>query len=189
MGRAMLNIVLVFAQLERETIAERVRDNYQHRFTLGAWPGGPAPYGFSLTKITDQDGHRISSLCANEHAEPVRQIFRLYSDVGTSLFTIAKTLNDQGIPGPKRSFWDSVSLSRILHSPLYTQATEDVYWWYIAKGMQCKQPMEAFDGSHSCHIIGAGIAPRASTTTRPTSSSPSAAIPASSPPTCGWPVR
>ena len=38
MGRAMLNIVLVFAQLERETIAERVRDNYQHRFSLGAWP-------------------------------------------------------------------------------------------------------------------------------------------------------
>ena len=38
MGRAMLNIVLVFAQLERETTAERVRDNYQHRFALGSWP-------------------------------------------------------------------------------------------------------------------------------------------------------
>ena len=36
MGRAMLNIVLVFAQLERETIAERVKDNYAHRFRLGA---------------------------------------------------------------------------------------------------------------------------------------------------------
>ena len=58
MGRAMLNIVLVFAQLERETIAERVRDNYQHRFSLGAWPGGPAPYGYSLTKITDQEGRK-----------------------------------------------------------------------------------------------------------------------------------
>ena len=57
MGRAMLNIVLVFAQLERETIAERVRDNYRHRFVLGAWPGGPAPYGFDLTKI-DENGRR-----------------------------------------------------------------------------------------------------------------------------------
>ena len=154
MGRAMLNIVLVFAQLERETIAERVRDNYQHRFTLGAWPGGPAPYGFSLTKTTDQNGHRISSLSANEHAETVHQIFQLYSENGTSLRTVAKTLNEQNIPGPKRSAWDSVSLSRILHSPLYTQATEDVYWWYTAKGLQCKQPIEAFDGSCSCNIIG-----------------------------------
>lgn len=40
MGRAMLNIVMTFAQLERETTAERVKDNYRHRFQLGAWPGG-----------------------------------------------------------------------------------------------------------------------------------------------------
>ena len=45
MGRAMLNIILVFAQLERETTAERVKDNYYHRLKLGAWPGGPAPVG------------------------------------------------------------------------------------------------------------------------------------------------
>ena len=43
MGRAMLNIIMVFAQLERETTAERVRDNYYQRAKLGAWPGGPAP--------------------------------------------------------------------------------------------------------------------------------------------------
>ena len=41
MGRAMLNIIMVFAQLERETTAERVRDNYYQRAKLGSWPGGP----------------------------------------------------------------------------------------------------------------------------------------------------
>ena len=46
MGRAMLNIIMVFAQLERETTAERVRDNYYQRVKLGSWPGGPAPQGF-----------------------------------------------------------------------------------------------------------------------------------------------
>lgn len=50
MGRAMLHIVMTFAQLERETTAARVRDNYRHRVSLGAWPGGPAPYGFALVK-------------------------------------------------------------------------------------------------------------------------------------------
>ena len=39
MGRAMLNIIMVFAQLERETTAERVRDNYYQRAKSGAWPG------------------------------------------------------------------------------------------------------------------------------------------------------
>ena len=46
MGRAMLHIIMVFAQLERETTAERVKDNYDSRAALGSWPGGPAPYGY-----------------------------------------------------------------------------------------------------------------------------------------------
>lgn len=154
MGRAMLNIVLVFAQLERETTAERVKDNYAHRFALGAWPGGPAPYGYSLTKINDTSGRQASSLIANENAPTVRRIFELYAEDDTSLRSIALTLNREGIPGPKRKAWDNVTLSRILHSPLYVQATEDVFLWYLAKGLQPKQQAEAFDGSHACNVIG-----------------------------------
>lgn len=154
MGRAMLNIVLVFAQLERETIAERVRDNYQHRFALGAWPGGPAPYGFSLTKIIDGEGRHASSLILNEYAPVVRRIFEEYAREGASLRSVACTLNADGISGPKRTVWDNVTLSRILHSPLYVQATEDVYWWYLSKGLQPKQDAEDFDGAHACNVIG-----------------------------------
>ena len=154
MGRAMLNIVLVFAQLERETIAERVRDNYVHRFSLGAWPGGPAPYGYSLTKIVDENGRRVSSLVENGKAPVVLRIFELYARENTSLRSVAQTLNAEGIPGPKRETWDNVSLSRMLHSPLYTNATEDVYWWYLARGVRCGQPVDAFDGTHACNVIG-----------------------------------
>lgn len=154
MGRAMLNIVLVFAQLERETIAERVRDNYQHRFSLGAWPGGPAPYGYSLTKITDHEGRKASSLAANEKAPIVRHIFESYAQEGVSLRGLARALNADGVPGPKRDVWDNVTLSRILHSPLYVQATQDVYWWYLSKGLRPKQEPDAFDGAHACNVIG-----------------------------------
>lgn len=153
-GRAMLNIVLVFAQLERETTAERVKDNYQHRFALGAWPGGPAPYGYSLTKVADSSGRLVSSLIANENAPIVHRIFSMYAEDDTSLRSIALALNNEGIPGPKRSTWDNVTLSRILHSPLYTQATEDVFWWYLAKGLHPKQDADAFDGTHACNVIG-----------------------------------
>lgn len=100
MGRAMLNIVLVFAQLERETIAERVRDNYQHRFSLGAWPGGPAPYGYSLTKITDSQGRQASSLAVNDNAPVVRRIFESYAQEGASLQGIARALNRREFPAP-----------------------------------------------------------------------------------------
>ena len=154
MGRAMLNIVLVFAQLERETTAERVRDNYQHRFALGSWPGGPPPYGFDLTKISDSSGRQVSSLVANDNASVVHQIFELYAQDSASLRSVAIALNTQGIPGPKRKAWDNVTLSRILHSPLYVQATEDVFWWYLSKGLQPKQEAIAFDGTHACNVIG-----------------------------------
>ena len=52
MGRAMLYIIVVFAQLERETIAERVRDNYYARVKKGTWGGGPAAYGYNLVRTT-----------------------------------------------------------------------------------------------------------------------------------------
>ena len=152
-GRAMLNIVLVFAQLERETTAERVKDNYYHRFNLGAWPGGPAPYGFDLTKITDH-GRVVSSLIPNEKAKIVLNIFEDYAAPGVSLRGIAKALTARGIPGPKREAWDSVTLSRLLHSPVYVTADREVYWHYLALGLQIQHPPEAFDGAHACNVIG-----------------------------------
>lgn len=152
-GRAMLNIVLVFAQLERETTAERVKDNYIHRFRLGSWGGGPAPYGFDLTKIVT-DGVKASSLIANDKSEIVKMIFEEYAQPEISLRGLAKLLADRGIYGPKREAWDNVTLSRILHSPLYVKADSDVYWFYLTKGLQIQQDIEAFDGIHACNVIG-----------------------------------
>ena len=152
-GRAMLNIVLVFAQLERETTAERVKDNYVHRFRLGAWGGGPAPYGFELTKII-ADGTKASSLVANNNADIVKWIFEGYAQSETSLRGIAKLLTEKGIHGPKREAWDNVTRSRILHSPVYVKADSDIYWFYLAKGLQIQQDIEAFDGVHACNVIG-----------------------------------
>lgn len=152
-GRAVLNIIMVFAQLERETTAERVRDNYNHRFSLGAWPGGPAPYGFELTKI-ENDGRRVSSLISNESAQVVKKIFEEYAEPDMTLRGLARKLTAEGIHGPKREAWDNVTLSRLLHSPLYVRADEDVYLHYLAMGMTIEQPLEAFDGIHACNVIG-----------------------------------
>jgi len=154
MGRAMLNIVLVFAQLERETTAERVRDNYHHRFKLGVWTGGPAPFGFSVTKI-ESEGHQSSSLAIHPaNSKVVQMIFEEYAKPDVSLRGVAKILNEREIHGPKRELWDNVTLSRILHSPVYVKATQEVFWYYLAKGLKSELPVEAFDGVHACNVIG-----------------------------------
>ncbi len=153
-GRAMLSIVTVFAQLERETVSERVRDNYYHRAKLGAWTGGPAPFGFSLSKIINADGNRVSSLTANEQAKTVKWIFERYIEPDSSLRKIATELTKKGIHGPKREAWDSVTVSRILKSPLYVRANFEVYLHYLSQGLKIEQGSEAFDDVHGCQIIG-----------------------------------
>ena len=54
-GKAMVYIIMTFAQLERETIAERITDNYYARVRSGAWPGGRAPFGFRCAESAPGD--------------------------------------------------------------------------------------------------------------------------------------
>ena len=154
MGRAMLNIIMVFAQLERETTAERVRDNYYQRAKLGSWPGGPAPFGFSIGKLPGPDGKPAPGLLPDERASIVERIFQSYAQEGASLGSVARSLNGDGIPAPRRATWDNVSLSRILHSPLYVMADEDVYLYYQGKGLIFANRLEEFDGLHGGMIVG-----------------------------------
>ena len=62
MGKAMLFILMIFAQMERETISERVTDNYYERAKFGGWLGGPAPFGMELYRIRDESGKQVPSL-------------------------------------------------------------------------------------------------------------------------------
>lgn len=154
MGRAMLHIIMVFAQLERETTAERVRDNYYKRAALGAWPGGPAPFGFTVGRAPDRTGRPISTLMIEPaQARVVERIFRLYAGEGASLGSLARTLNAEGVAGPRRETWDSVSLSRVLHCPAYVRADGQVLLHLRARGVCLRSEEAAFDGTHGLLLI------------------------------------
>ncbi len=74
MGRLTLNVLLSFAQFEREVTAERVRDKIAASKRKGMWMGGPVPLGYDL---------RDKRLYINEEeAETVRRLFRLYLEIG-----------------------------------------------------------------------------------------------------------
>ena len=153
-GRAMLNIIMVFAQLERETTAERVRDNYYQRAKLGSWPGGPAPYGFSIGRCPGADGRPVPTLVPSDDLEHVPRIFTAYAEENATLGSVARSLNEENIPAPRRKVWDNVSLSRILHSPLYVKADEDIYLYYQSKGVCFANGLEDFDGLHAGMLVG-----------------------------------
>lgn len=112
MGRAMVGILAVFAQLESETIGERIRDNLAHavrtrRIHLGARP----PYGYDRIK---------GKLTINpEQAEIVRWIFQRYLK-GDGTKHIAAVLSARGIPSPSgRPFWRYSTVRQMLVNPVY----------------------------------------------------------------------
>lgn len=81
-GRAVLGILSVFAQLERENIFERTRSGMQKRVELGYWPGGGRiPFGYSYSKDK-------GTLIPNKDADTVRYIYDLYCQ-GFAMQTIA----------------------------------------------------------------------------------------------------
>src|SRR5499425_1618080 len=73
MGRLTLNMLLSFAQFEREVTAERIRDKIAASKQKGLWVGGTVPLGYQLT-----DGKLT---VVEEEAERVRMIFRRYLEV------------------------------------------------------------------------------------------------------------
>jgi site-specific DNA recombinase len=73
MGRLTLNVLLSFAQFEREVTSERIRDKIAASKRKGLWVGGPLPLGYEL-----KDGKLI---VVEEEAERVRLIFRRYLEV------------------------------------------------------------------------------------------------------------
>ncbi len=153
MGRAMLYIVVVFAQLERETIAERVKDNYYARVKKGAWGGGPAAYGFDLVRTTI-DGKKATIYQPNEHIAIVQQIFEIYAKPFTSLADVQKILIQQGSLSAGGVHFDNTKLSSILKNPAYVKADIAIYNYYQTKGVIFANDAESFDGEHGCVLVG-----------------------------------
>jgi site-specific DNA recombinase len=94
MGRLVLNVLLSFAQFEREIIAERTRDKVAATRRKGKWAGGTPLLGYDL----DPRGGRL--LVNDEEAEHVRAIFALYLEHRT-LLPVVQELERRGWVGKR----------------------------------------------------------------------------------------
>jgi site-specific DNA recombinase len=88
MGRLTLNVLLSFAQFEREVIGERVRDKIAASKSKGIWVGGSIPLGYASVNK--------KLVVIPEEAETVRFIFRRYLEIG-SIRDLVEDLDRKGI--------------------------------------------------------------------------------------------
>lgn len=130
MGRAMVYISSVFAQLERETIAERVKDNMLQLAKTGRWLGGQQPYGYSAERITYFDEElKEKSLMKltpiDEELKMVPLIFNKYLEL-QSITQVVKFLNLAEIKGKNGGTFATMQVKRLLSNPLYVKSSEDI---------------------------------------------------------------
>jgi DNA invertase Pin-like site-specific DNA recombinase len=93
MGRLTLNVLLSFAQFEREVTSERIRDKIAASKKKGIWVGGPLPLGYAMN-----DG---KVAVVEEEVEQVRLIFGRYLELG-SVHALMRDLTERGIVSKRR---------------------------------------------------------------------------------------
>ena len=150
MGRAMMFIISVFSQLERETIAERIRDNMLELAKTGRWLGGNAPTGFqseAVSKVTldgkTRKSYRLVPIPAE--AEVPKLIFDLYTKTD-SLTAVEAELLHRSIKTKQGKDFTRFSIKAILENPVYMTADHAAYDYFFARNAAICAPRDAFDG-------------------------------------------
>lgn len=152
MGRAMMYIASVFSQLERETIAERIRDNMRELAKTGRWLGGTTPTGYAsdAVKSVTIDGKAKKSCKLKlipEEADIVKTIFDLYEETDSQTITEAELMK-RGIKTKNDRYFTRFSIKNILQNPVYVIADQDAYDYFVKVDADLFADKDDFDGVH-----------------------------------------
>ena len=133
MGRLTLNILLSFAQFEREVIGERIRDKFAASRKKGMWMGGFVPLGYDV---------KDRKLVVNEaEAKTVRMIFERFVRLGSAT-ALVRELRAEGVTGKQGKLVDKGYVYKLLNNRVYIGQA-------VHKGT-------AYPGEHSA-IISQGL--------------------------------
>ena len=110
MGRLTLNILLSFAQFERELSSERIRDKIAASRKKGIWMGGCPPFGYDV---------RDRKLVVNKaEAASVRMIFERFTQIGSAT-ALVRELAEKGITNKKGRPIDKLFVYKLLNNQVY----------------------------------------------------------------------
>ena len=110
MGRLTLNILLSFAQFEREVIGERIRDKVAASRKRGMWMGGYVPLGY--------DVHDRKLVVNENEAATVRMIFQRFALIGSATM-LAKALAAEGVLNKRGKVVDKGFLYKLINNRVY----------------------------------------------------------------------
>ena len=118
-GRMLLHMLMMFAEMEQKTIAGRVRDNYYARALKQMALGGTPPYGYSAAKVKVDGKQTTVWTPLPEEAAQVQEMYRAYGLEHGSIEEVVQQMNEQGSRTRTGQLWSNSTAARILHSPVY----------------------------------------------------------------------
>ena len=152
MGRAMMYISSVFSQLERETIAERIRDNMHELSKTGRWLGGTSPTGYvseSVRNVTVDGKARKACMLkvVPEEADIVKHIFKVFLE-NNSLTKTDTHLIQNGYKTKNGKNFTRFAIRNILTNPVYMIADDDAYKYLLDNEVDLFAEPSSFDNTH-----------------------------------------
>lgn len=151
-GNAMLMIVMVFAQLERETIQQRIIDAYKSRSEKGFYMGGRIPYGYTLESVTI-DGVRTKMYApVEEELRWVRKMYELYAHPRTSFGDVVSLLTESGVKSRSGKDFTRQYVRDIIINPIYVKADVALYNFFHSNGVRFVNPQSDFIGINGAYL-------------------------------------
>jgi len=152
MGKAMMYISSVFAQLERDTIAERITDNMSALAKSGRYLGFKAPQGYKKVKKTAPDGKQYNTLEQDEEEiGRIKMFFDRYYE-WQSINQLETYCLVNGLKTRQGYTYKCISIRRILTHPVYAAADKYTYEYFRGLGAQMYDPTERWDGTKGIAI-------------------------------------
>lgn len=156
LGKAMMYVSVVFAQMERETTAARVTDNMRGLAKKGYWVGGKAPTGFSKQRITVDGKNHVILVPDPEGSEYVINIINTFLDNNFSIQSMETYFKNNKIRTSSGAFFSTNQIHKILTMPYCVEATPEIYDFYAGKGcnMDPDSPREKWNGEFGVMVYG-----------------------------------
>lgn len=151
-GRTVMYILAAFAQLERETTAERVSDNMLALGAAGYWTGGHIPTGMtSIRKIAGGKEH--SYLVTDpEQIQLVKYLGNLFLS-GYSISKLEKHCRANNIRTQRGAYLQTSQIHLILSNPVYCRNDLEAYYYFAEKGHTMPNK-SLFDGTRGLIAYG-----------------------------------
>lgn len=153
LGRAMMYICSVFAQMERENIADRVKDNMVELAKSGNWAGGNPPLGLKREKINVNGKTHTSIVPCEEELPLLNKIFETFLE-GHSLSSMETIFRKEGVVSPTGKRLGSTQLYQILSNPHYVNNSPDIYDYFEKKGCIMSCSRNEFNGKSGVVVYG-----------------------------------